>query len=143
MRLGEYNTSSEIDCITYGKTGDKDCNEKPVHMRVEEEIPHPGYDGTSKLNDIALLRLAEEVNYTGTYTMVFNAKKNKCYKNLLIFLDFIKPVCLPHFSEFSTSDFQGENLTVAGWGQTATTSSFGTESQVLLKVNVSLMFNFK
>lgn len=66
VRLGEYNTSSEIDCITYGKSGGKDCNENPVRVQVEEEIPHPKYDAATKLNDIALLRLAREVNYTGS-----------------------------------------------------------------------------
>ncbi|KAL4715946.1 hypothetical protein ACJJTC_013246 [Scirpophaga incertulas] len=111
VRLGEWNTSSEVDCI------DSDCSGPPQDIRIERIIPHEEYDpaDTNQLNDIALLRL--ETN------AVFN--------------DFVKPICLPTQSQFKGSLFEGYEMVVAGWGRTETR----IESDVKLKVSVPVVNN--
>lgn len=64
VRLGEYNTSAEIDCVSHGAAG-TECNEPPITIEVEEEIPHENYSRVYKNDDIALIRLSTEINYTG------------------------------------------------------------------------------
>ena len=91
IRLGEYDLNSEIDCMG------QDCNNKVLELEYEEVIPHPQYDPTNvnRHHDIALIRLAEDVQYN----------------------DFIKPVCLP-LPNKRRDISAGEILTVAGWGRT-------------------------
>jgi len=59
---------------------------------VEKIIEHFGYDG-GVLNDIAVLRLAQEVD-----------------------LSLFSPVCIPPTSVASSEEFAGENATAVGWG---------------------------
>lgn len=89
--MGEYDISSEIDCI------DSDCNDKVLELDFEEVIPHPQYNPKSldRHYDIALIRLAQDVTYT----------------------DFIRPVCLP-LPNTRQDINTGAILTVAGWGRT-------------------------
>lgn len=91
IRLGEYNINDEIDCIG------EDCNKKVVELGYDELIPHPQYDprNTNNYHDIALIRLAQDVQYN----------------------DFIRPVCLPLPTTRQPIN-PGELLTVAGWGRT-------------------------
>lgn len=64
VRLEEYNISSEIDCISHGADG-VECNESPLNVAVEEEIPHENYSQLYKNDDKALIRLSKEVNCIG------------------------------------------------------------------------------
>ncbi|XP_069354761.1 CLIP domain-containing serine protease HP8-like, partial [Maniola hyperantus] len=94
VRLGEWNTSSVIDCV-WG-----DCNQPPLDVPVEEVVLHEdyaGHDGNQQ-NDIALLRLAYDVTFS----------------------DFVKPICLPIDTSLAQKTFEGYNLEVAGWGNTDT-----------------------
>uniref|UniRef100_A0A1A9VQB4 Peptidase S1 domain-containing protein n=1 Tax=Glossina austeni TaxID=7395 RepID=A0A1A9VQB4_GLOAU len=86
IRLGEYNLGEEIDC----KNGE--CNEKPLDLNVEDITTHPDYSPRNGHNDIALIRLAANVNLT----------------------DSIQPICLP-LPETRVNLTGGEILTVAGW----------------------------
>ncbi|KAH8354544.1 hypothetical protein KR084_000909, partial [Drosophila pseudotakahashii] len=99
VRLGEWDASTNPDCTT-GKNGQRDCNEPYVDCPVVERIPHPQYPGNSRdqLNDIALLRLRDEVQYN----------------------DFISPVCLPTLVSQRNDIFLGRKVVVAGWGRTET-----------------------
>lgn len=99
VRLGEWDASTNPDCTT-GKNGQRDCNEPYIDCPVVERIPHPQYPGNSRdqLNDIALLRLQDEVQYT----------------------DFISPVCLPTLASQRNDIFLGRKVVVAGWGRTET-----------------------
>lgn len=107
MRLGEYNTEADIDCIystsdakaaptpTAPAPGRDDfCADAPVNVRVHS-VAVPAYDAQSFANDIALVRLARAV--------VFGA--------------FVKPICLPRTAADSGLE-AGANVTVAGWGHT-------------------------
>ncbi|XP_039492941.1 melanization protease 1 [Drosophila santomea] len=97
VRLGEWDARTNPDC-TVGKNGLRDCNEPYVDSPVVERIPHPQYPGNSRdqLNDIALLRLRDEVQYS----------------------DFILPVCLPTLASHRNNIFLGRKVVVAGWGRT-------------------------
>ena len=59
---------------------------------VEKIIPHEDYDG-NVLNDIAVLRLAQDVD-----------------------LGLFSPACLPARTVASSQEFQGQNGTATGWG---------------------------
>ncbi|KAH8250408.1 hypothetical protein KR026_012380 [Drosophila bipectinata] len=93
VRLGEYDTSKDLDCI------DNNCNQPIIERSIEETIVHPQYDPLNKdrTHDIALLRLDPPV--------VLN--------------EYIQPVCLPLVSTRQAIN-TGELLVVSGWGRTTT-----------------------
>ncbi|EFA07560.1 phenoloxidase-activating factor 3 [Tribolium castaneum] len=114
VRLGEYNTKSDVDCIKQGiNNNDQDCAPPPINVPIEEKIIHERYSISNSLNkyhDIALLKLKYAVEFS----------------------DYIKPVCLPNFPE--KSSYKGVNFTIAGWGETENK----TTSNVKLKVELPL-----
>ncbi|XP_072749672.1 CLIP domain-containing serine protease HP8-like [Anoplolepis gracilipes] len=95
VRLGEYNTDTERDCIQDSEDSEV-CADDPITVGVEEQIAHEEYRPQSRDQryDIALLRLSRNVAFT----------------------TFIKPICLP-----SNSSMEGR-LVVAGWGKTESRS---------------------
>lgn len=86
-RLGEWDITQEIDC-DYDSL-DAPCADKHVDIMIEESIGHPNYSKALKKNDIALLRLAQKVNFTA----------------------FINPICLP---SSTNEDLTGEKFIAAG-----------------------------
>lgn len=122
VRLGEWNTSSSVDCV------EDDCSGPVQDIPIQQTIAHEGYDPSDKdqLNDIALLRLAR------------NAQFN----------DFVKPICLPVSNDLRQATFVGYDMEVAGWGKTEsrdspvhsdTLAQSGSESDVKLKVRVPVV----
>ncbi|KAH8242906.1 hypothetical protein KR032_003007 [Drosophila birchii] len=113
VRLGEYDTSKEIDCIN------NDCNPPFVERGIEQKIVHPQYDPADKnrVHDIALLRLDQPV--------VLN--------------EYIQPVCLPLASTRQAIN-NGEILVVSGWGRTTTGSLIEILIGNNFKINFN--FNF-
>ncbi|XP_045461310.1 CLIP domain-containing serine protease 2-like [Harmonia axyridis] len=111
VRLGEYDTEQDRDCVTYGKT---ECSDPPVNVPVEERIAHEKYDpmDINQYYDIALLRLIRDVQYT----------------------DYVRPICLPTLSEERKRTYNGMTLTVAGWGLTENRSSSSIKLKVLIPV---------
>lgn len=65
VRLGEWNTETEVDCATTRSL--RDCNDPPVDVSAEQLIPHPQYTerNYNKMHDIALIRLSRDVRFTG------------------------------------------------------------------------------
>ena len=59
MVLGEYDVRSETDCI-----GD-DCADKIQEVPVQSYHMHPDYKLSTFTDDIALIRMSREVEYTG------------------------------------------------------------------------------
>jgi secreted trypsin-like serine protease len=110
VRLGEYNTATDIDCINNGL--DEDCAPPPVNIAVQETIVHESYnpDDINQYHDIALLRLRRNVKFS----------------------DYIKPVCLPTSTADMTKSYVGDRLFIAGWGLTENR----TRSNIKLKVQV-------
>ena len=84
VRLGEWDTATAQDCDD-SFTNEKICLPPAIGIPIEEQIPHPNYDpfGANQHNDIALLRLAQDVQYT----------------------DYIKPICLPTEPTVRNNDF--------------------------------------
>jgi len=82
-------------------------------VKVSQIIKHESYDKLTSNNDIALLKLAEEVDLN-TYT----------------------PVCLPNTAD--NGKYDGKNAWVYGWG---TTSYGGVGAQKLLEVEVPVVSN--
>ncbi|KAI8425101.1 hypothetical protein MSG28_006960 [Choristoneura fumiferana] len=109
VRLGEWNTSSSIDC------SDGDCAATPQDVPIEEIIAHEGYDpyDDNQHNDLALLRLARAVQYSA----------------------WVKPICLPSTNALKTAMWEDYDLEVAGWGKT----EYRSESNVKLKVRVPVV----
>ncbi|XP_052858870.1 serine protease 7 isoform X1 [Drosophila gunungcola] len=108
VRLGEYDTSKEIDCV------DGDCNQPILEMGIEQTIVHPQYDPANKdrVHDIALLRLDRAV----------------------LLNEYIQPVCLPLVSTRQAIS-TGEILVVSGWGRTTTARKSTIKQRLDLPVN--------
>jgi len=116
VRLGEWDTSTSVDCDD-SFINEKICNEAPIDVPIELKIPHENYDpqAANQHNDIALLRLAQNVPYT----------------------PYIRPICLPSDPSTRNNDFVKQTLSVAGWGKTEKVSA----SDIKLKVNVDGVSN--
>lgn len=108
VRLGEYDTNTDPDCISDGYNSVV-CAPSVVNVDIEKTIVHENYSPTNKhqLNDIALLRLSQDVKFT----------------------DYIKPICLP------TSDNIASTLWVAGWGKTENRSESNIKLKVSLPLS--------
>lgn len=91
VRLGEWDTSNDNDCDS-SFVDEVVCSTKPIDVLVESAIAHPEYDNESRENDIALIRLAKDVEFT----------------------KFVRPICLPLTAEDKKIDLSGRNLTVVG-----------------------------
>ena len=104
VRLGEYDTSQEFDCLTEYDT--RICADPTAKVFIEEKIVHEEYRPESKeqRNDIALLRLAADVTFT----------------------NYIKPICLPQEPSL------GRLFNVAGWGKTENRSESNVKLKVRL-----------
>lgn len=63
VRLGEYNTDTNPDCIF--QSGFEECNDPHLNVPVEETYPHAEYDPVGRGNDIALVRLTRDVRFSG------------------------------------------------------------------------------
>ncbi|CAH2257133.1 CLIP domain-containing serine protease 2-like [Pararge aegeria] len=109
VRLGEWDTSSSIDCQR-----PDDCSPPPLDVPIEEVIAHEGYVPTDEhqQNDIALLRLAYDVQFN----------------------DFVKPICLPTDPSLRRKTFEGDDMEVAGWGKTETRSTSNVKLKVVVPV---------
>lgn len=98
VRLGEWDTQTDIDCDD-SFVDEKVCNDPAIDVQIEQKIPHENYDpnASNQHNDIALLRLAQNVPFTS----------------------FIRPICLPVDQTIRNNDFVKQTLSVAGWGESA------------------------
>merc|ERR1719278_2541655 len=101
VALGEHNIRADIE------------NHQAKTIQVERVIKRSDYDTNSVNNDIALLRLAEDVDLTST----------------------IVPACLP---STNSQEYTGWQALVSGWG---TTSSGGATSDVLKETSQTILAN--
>jgi hypothetical protein len=101
VALGEHNIRADIE------------NHQAKTIAVERVIKRSDYDTNSVNNDIALLRLAEDVDLTST----------------------IVPACLP---STNSQEYTGWQAVVSGWG---TTSSGGATSDVLKETSQTILAN--
>ncbi|XP_072153035.1 venom protease isoform X2 [Bemisia tabaci] len=94
VRLGELNLDPTVE-----------DGASPVNFSIEKIIIHPGFTSSTLVNDIAVLRLAQEVTLSG----------------------LIKPGNLPFKPEFEDNSWDGYDAVVIGWGS--------YDSQVLSQSN--------
>eukprot|EP00091_Calanus_sinicus_P025338 TRINITY_DN961_c0_g1_i11.p1 TRINITY_DN961_c0_g1~~TRINITY_DN961_c0_g1_i11.p1 ORF type:complete len:393 (-),score=100.03 TRINITY_DN961_c0_g1_i11:80-1258(-) len=99
VALGEHNIRQDIE------------NQKVQGIQVERVIKRPDYDTTSINNDIALLRLASDVQFN----------------------DNVIPACLPTDRTQQYTDWEA---VVSGWG---TTSEGGSTSSVLKETTQTIL----
>ncbi|XP_055850336.1 uncharacterized protein LOC129914911 [Episyrphus balteatus] len=122
VRLGEWNTSTDIDCEADARSFE-DCADLHVDVPIEKLIPHEKYVNSLKsphekygktlINDIALIRLSRKVDFS----------------------DFIQPIYLPLKDILKQSTFNGNKMDISGWGVTEN----GTRSIVKLKAEVQVV----
>ncbi|KAF2895592.1 hypothetical protein ILUMI_10587 [Ignelater luminosus] len=112
VRLGEYDLDKEVDCFDEESI---DCLDKPIDVKVQEQIPHEQFDLKigNYLHDIALLRLSEDILYS----------------------DSIMPICLPSEEILNLSN--KVKTTVAGWGvKSKTRSALKLKAELHLVPNI-------
>merc|ERR1719153_310880 len=93
--------------------GQHDLSSPAMNPKVEKPIVHEEYDKIRVINDIALLKLQDPVD--------FNKHPN------------IRPICLPSNSR---ENYAGSRAIVAGWGKTGEKED---DSEVLLEANVTVL----
>ncbi|KAF2882272.1 hypothetical protein ILUMI_23892 [Ignelater luminosus] len=110
VRLGEWNTKEDPDCVDTLRT---DCADPVKNISVESIIVHEYYHARTKNNDIGLLKLADNITYS----------------------DYIRPICLA--SRNSASLSPGLKLVVSGWGmvENGTNSNLKLKTDVPLVHN--------
>lgn len=95
MRLGEYDTQGNPDCIQENEG--YDCADESLEYEVERTIVHDQYEegSQSQHHDIALLKTKLPIKYS----------------------IYVAPICIP--TEKLTADVViGKRMTLAGWGTT-------------------------
>ncbi|XP_055912024.1 phenoloxidase-activating factor 3-like [Eupeodes corollae] len=112
VRLGEHDTSKEIDCEGYGGQFDRECAPPVQNHRIDDVIIHNDFRFGIFANDIALIRLQTKVAYEDT----------------------VIPICLPISKDLIRNL---DSATVAGWGLTLN----GNTSNVLQKAHLPVLAN--
>ncbi|KAJ8669812.1 hypothetical protein QAD02_001071 [Eretmocerus hayati] len=102
VRLGDHDLSSYYD------------NARAVELRIERQICHPNYKPSTGENDIAILRLQDEVRFS----------------------DYVRPICLPNNDNSLSGNLAGNLPYVAGWGSTYFN---GPPSSTLLEAQVPIV----
>ncbi|KAG6451336.1 venom protease [Manduca sexta] len=97
VRLGELDFVRDDDGAT------------PIDFSIKHIIRHEQYDYIIKDNDIAILVLEKEVEFS----------------------DLIRPICLPKTSELRSMTFEDYNPLVAGWGALQVVGPSATHLQVV------------
>ncbi|CAH2095577.1 unnamed protein product [Euphydryas editha] len=97
VRLGELDLAREDDGAI------------PVDVLIKYKIKHEGYNPKSFTNDIGLLILQQDVQFSS----------------------LIRPICIPTNSELRAKSFENYNPIIAGWGNTEFRGPSATHLQVL------------
>ncbi|XP_046972203.1 venom serine protease Bi-VSP-like [Vanessa cardui] len=97
VRLGELDLAREDEGAT------------PIDVLIKYKIKHEGYNAKSFTNDIGLLILQNDVQFT----------------------DLIRPICIPLSSDLRAKSFENYNPIIAGWGDTEFRGPSATHLQVL------------
>ncbi|KRF94249.1 serine protease easter isoform X1 [Drosophila mojavensis] len=96
-RLGEWNKTSDPDCLT-AWNGQRECAPRHIQASIDRQLVHPQFDVANLTHDIALLRLAQPVDWSQ--------------------LPHVEPVCLPPVRGSRADQLVGSAVDVSGWGLT-------------------------
>ncbi|XP_055534263.1 CLIP domain-containing serine protease B4-like isoform X2 [Wyeomyia smithii] len=91
IRLGEWDLASDQDC-----NSESICTDPPIDVGIESMVSHEGFNKLTLINDVALIKLNQSVNFT----------------------DFISPVCLPFSETAKALDTDNTTFIAVGWGNT-------------------------
>lgn len=70
--MGEYDTTTNPDCLKSTHSGEINCIDKYVSIPIENIIIHPDYDPSDSFkNDLAIIRLSKEAPNTGKLLKFF------------------------------------------------------------------------
>ncbi|CAG4986335.1 unnamed protein product [Colias eurytheme] len=108
VRLGEYDISTREDCYQ------NMCETHIQDVGIEKTIVHEKWNRALKINDIALIRVDEDIDLSSSN---------------------VQSICLPIYPNLQTKNLIGERATVSGWG----TFEARESSAVLLKVTVPIV----
>ncbi|XP_031353250.1 melanization protease 1-like [Photinus pyralis] len=110
VRLGDYDVTTDKDCVN-GTLFGEECSDPAVVYGIEELIPHPSFSRRTAENDIGLIRLSRNVEYS----------------------EYIRPICLP---TVNSKLEDGVQLAVSGWG---ITESRGEPTKIKKKISAHLL----
>ncbi|XP_022123049.2 venom serine protease Bi-VSP [Pieris rapae] len=96
VRLGELDLASENDGAA------------PIDVLIKSKIKHENYDSVAYTNDVGLLILDKDVQFT----------------------KLIKPICIPQNQKLRSLTFEKYNPLIAGWGDVAYRGPSATHLQV-------------
>ncbi|XP_030564693.1 serine protease easter-like [Drosophila novamexicana] len=96
-RLGEWNKTSNPDCIIQ-LNGKQECAPPHVQVSIDLKIMHPQFDSENLTHDIALLRLAQPIDWHQH--------------------QHVEPVCLPPARGSRANQLVSSAADVSGWGAT-------------------------
>lgn len=115
VRLGEWDTEQNPDCITIKFSGRKDCAPKHIDASIDLILPHPLFDKNPRKipHDIALIRLERSVTFSTT----------------------VLPICLPMETFITHQNFTGFSSEVAGWGRTED-NAVGSRLKLKAQLNI-------
>lgn len=105
VKIGEYNTNETQSCVPGSQL--EECSEPTVEIAVEEIIRDG--DTTNGPYNFVLLRLVDKITFTGSSYVYMSSSFL-----MFLFLDFIRPICLPLEPEKRPKDFK--SLIFSGWG---------------------------
>ncbi|KAF2898237.1 hypothetical protein ILUMI_07939, partial [Ignelater luminosus] len=107
VRLGEWRISTAEDC---DEGVSVNCADPVVEINIEKKIVHPEYRRVEGKNDIALLRLEKNIQFS----------------------NYIQPICLP--VRESPDSSPNSEMHVAGWGATENSSYSDVKLKLKLRV---------
>ncbi|XP_016836998.2 serine protease 76 isoform X1 [Nasonia vitripennis] len=105
---------NDLKVVRLGEQNLRQTDGAVVDYPIQKKIVHPNYEPDTSENDIALLILDEDVQFT----------------------DRIRPICLPVSDDLRKRDFVRNFPFVAGWGRT---QFGGSGSSVLLEAQVPVV----
>ncbi|ALC48331.1 Ser7 [Drosophila busckii] len=112
-RLGEWNQSSDPDCITLWN-GKRECAPPHIQAQIERALMHPEFELGNLTHDIALLRLKQAVDWRQ--------------------LQHVEPVCLPPVRGSAADQLAGSAVDVSGWGLNENSTSSVIKQKAMLYV---------
>lgn len=89
----------------------------PGQAQMSERIfIHPSWDASTLTGDIALIKLPQNITFSGKFS--------DCQQLIVteFFIDYVRPICLPNYSD--TSDHVGDPVTLTGWGRFSDSETF-------------------
>lgn len=125
--------------------GARDTKTYHVDIPVARVKAHENYNKENLSNDIAILYLAHDVDFSGNLIMMKLRSKRiillKCFR-AFAYSDHVRPICLPVDEPLQSRKFFGTNPWVAGWGYplNETTRKY-SDAEVLMQLQVPIVNN--